>query len=94
MLLVYLTFGVVKISAILFYKRLFTELRFRLAANIMMAVVVAWTVAQFIVSPPGSFDGFEHLSVIRSSHSTLGTRLDSGTPNFLTMVLSIFQWPS
>ena len=52
MLLVYLTFGIVKVSAILFYKRIFTESQFRLVANIMMAVVVCWTIAQFIVSSP------------------------------------------
>ena len=50
MLLVYLTFGIVKVSVILFYKRIFNEPQFRLVANIMMVVVVGWTIAQFIVS--------------------------------------------
>ena len=50
MLLVYLTFGIVKVSVILFYKRIFNEPQFRLVANIMMVIVVGWTIAQFIVS--------------------------------------------
>ena len=50
MLLVYLTFGIVKVSVVLFYKRIFNEAQFRLVANIMIVVVVGWTIAQFIVS--------------------------------------------
>ena len=94
MLLVYLTFGIVKISALLFYKRIFTEPRFNLAANIMMAAVVSWTIVQFIVSLLPLL-----LSIIipysrggRFNHSILGIRPDFGISNFWTTVPSTSPW--
>ena len=49
MLLFYFTQGASKISATLFFKRLFPGPRFQLAANLMITAVAGWTVAQFIV---------------------------------------------
>ena len=45
-----MTFGVIKVSFILFYKRIFVSPRFRLVCNIMIAVITGWAVALFIVS--------------------------------------------
>ena len=67
MLLVYLTFGIVKVSVILFYKRIFNEPQFRLVANIMMVVVVGWTIAQFIVSPSVHQVYYVSLTAFRSN---------------------------
>ena len=41
----YFVFGVIKVSVIFFYKRLFSVGRFSLWANILLLTVIAWTVA-------------------------------------------------
>lgn len=43
--------GLVKICVCLFYKRIFTVPRFKMAANIVIVVTVCWTIAFTVVSP-------------------------------------------
>ncbi|MCJ1387900.1 hypothetical protein MMC18_000743 [Xylographa bjoerkii] len=45
-----LSVSVVKISILLFYKRIFTTPRFHLVANVMIAIITCWFVAFFIVT--------------------------------------------
>ena len=44
--------GIVKISVVLFYRRIFITKRFRLVANIIVGICVVWTIAMFLVSQP------------------------------------------
>ena len=43
--------AVVKISVVLFYKRIFISSGFRKAANAALVFIVSWMLALFIVSP-------------------------------------------
>lgn len=83
MLLIYLDLGVIKISFILFYKRLFAIPPFRIVCNVMIAVITGWTIAQFIV---GSSTCFSFIALraheTRSKRSIPGISPDSGTRNF------------
>lgn len=49
-LLCHLIYGIIKLSVLSFYCRIFTTKRFHLAANIMIGLVVAWMIAAFAVS--------------------------------------------
>ena len=44
------TYGIIKISVILFYKRIFAVVWFRKLANVALIVVGSWTVAAVLVS--------------------------------------------
>lgn len=46
----YFTFGIIKISIILFYKRIFAVDWFLKLANIALAIVGSWTIATVLVS--------------------------------------------
>ena len=83
MLLIFLDLGLIKISFVLFYKRLFVGPRFGVVCNIMMAAITAWTVAQFVVSSIAhSSSTVLDTHVRRFKPSIPGTFLDSGMTNF------------
>ena len=50
MLLIYMTLGVIKVSFILLYRRIFVTSPFHLVCNIMIGVFTGWAVALVIVS--------------------------------------------
>lgn len=81
MLLLYFTQGATKVSATLFFKRLFVSPRFHLAANIMLAAVIGWTISLFIVSVV-AFGLFSNTDASRSKRFVHGRSLDSGTRNY------------
>ena len=83
MLLIFLDLGLIKISFVLFYKRLFVGPRFGVVCNVMMAAITSWTVAQFIVnSVARSSSTVLRTHVGRFKPSIPGTPLDSGMTNF------------
>jgi hypothetical protein len=47
----------VKIAVLLFYKRIFTTKRFRLAASVMMGVITVWWIASLVVGPVADLCG-------------------------------------
>ena len=47
--LCHLIYGLIKVSVLLFYKRIFITPRFRMVANIMIIVVTVWTALATIV---------------------------------------------
>ncbi|KAI4274527.1 MAG: hypothetical protein L6R35_006333 [Caloplaca aegaea] len=49
MLLVYLTFGIIKVSFVCFYKRVFPTPRLLLICNILIAGVICWTIPLFVI---------------------------------------------
>lgn len=53
-------FGLIKISIILFYKKLFALPRFRMVANVALTVVSLWMILAFAVCarPPNSISTF------------------------------------
>lgn len=50
MLLCHIAYAAIKLSVLLFYKRIFITLWFQRTANVFMAVVVAWLIAATFVS--------------------------------------------
>ena len=50
----HVTYGITKISLILFYKRIFVKKWFRVTGNILMAIVGAWMVAACLVRQANS----------------------------------------
>ena len=57
MILDHLTYGLIKISAVLFYKRIFTIASFRRVANIALIIIACWTIAAVLVCRPLLFEG-------------------------------------
>lgn len=45
------TIGLIKISCVLFYRKIFVTRKFLWAANIMLGVLIIWTTLFFFVSP-------------------------------------------
>ena len=49
--MMHFVYGIIKISVILFYKRIFTTKTFALAANIALALAIGFIVVAFFVCP-------------------------------------------
>ena len=93
LLLIYLDLGVIKISFILFYKRIFVGPHFRIVCNVMIAAITGWTIAQFIVSSTARTSFALLLTHTRRSRRSIpGISLYSGTTSSWTMVSSIPPW--